>query len=46
MAAVEYQPAGSHDRVALAAAAAAPLKLVDAVIRGVRRGIEEPVDGA
>jgi N-acetylmuramoyl-L-alanine amidase len=46
MAAVEYQPAGSDDRVALEAAAAAPLKLVDAIICGVRRGVEEPVDGA
>jgi N-acetylmuramoyl-L-alanine amidase len=45
MAAVEYQPAGSDDRVALEAAAAAPMKLVAAIIRGVRRGVEEPVDG-
>ena len=46
MAAVEYQPAGSDDRVALEAAAAAPVKLVEAIICGVRRGVEEPVDGA
>jgi hypothetical protein len=46
MAAIEYPPAGSDDRVALEAAAAAPVKLVDAIICGVRRGVEEPVDGA
>ena len=42
MAAVEYQPAGRDDRVALEAAAAAPVALVDAIICGVRRGVEEP----
>jgi N-acetylmuramoyl-L-alanine amidase len=46
MAAVEYQPAGRDDRVALEAAAAAPTGLVEAIICGVRRGVEEPVDGA
>jgi N-acetylmuramoyl-L-alanine amidase len=46
MAAVEYQPAGIDDRVALEAAAVAPVALVDAIICGVRRGVEEPVDGA
>jgi N-acetylmuramoyl-L-alanine amidase len=46
MAAVEYQPAGRDDRVALEAAAAAPTRLVEAIICGVRRGVEEPVDGA
>ena len=43
MAAVEFQPAGRDDREAVAAAAAAPIPLVDALIRGVRRGVEEPL---
>ena len=44
MATVEYQPAGRDDRAALEAAATAPRKLVDALICGVRRGVEEPVE--
>jgi N-acetylmuramoyl-L-alanine amidase len=44
MAAVEYQPAGRDERAALEAAAAAPTRLVDAIICGVRRGVEEPVE--
>jgi N-acetylmuramoyl-L-alanine amidase len=43
MAAVEYQPAGRDERAALEAAAAAPVALVDAIICGVRRGVEEPL---
>jgi N-acetylmuramoyl-L-alanine amidase len=44
MAAVEYQPAGRDDRDALEAAAIAPAALVDAIICGVRRGVEEPLE--
>jgi N-acetylmuramoyl-L-alanine amidase len=44
MAAVEYQPAGRDERTALETAAAAPGPLVDAIIRGVRRGVEEPLE--
>jgi N-acetylmuramoyl-L-alanine amidase len=44
MAAVEYQPAGRDEGSALEAAAAAPGRLVDAIILGVRRGVEEPLD--
>jgi hypothetical protein len=44
MAAVEYQPAGKDDRAALETAAAAPGRLVDAIICGVRRGVEEPLE--
>ena len=44
MAAVEYQPAGRDERSALEAAAAAPSRLVDAIICGVRRGVEEPLE--
>jgi N-acetylmuramoyl-L-alanine amidase len=44
MAAVEYQPAGRDERSALETAAAAPRRLVDAIICGVRRGVEEPLE--
>jgi N-acetylmuramoyl-L-alanine amidase len=44
MAAVEYQPAGRDDHSALEAAAAAPAALVDAIVCGVRRGVEEPLE--
>jgi N-acetylmuramoyl-L-alanine amidase len=44
MAAVECQPAGRDEHDALEAAAAAPSRLVDAIICGVRRGVEEPVE--
>jgi hypothetical protein len=44
MAAVECQPAARNDRAALEGAAAAPAPLVDAIIRGVRRGVEEPLE--
>jgi N-acetylmuramoyl-L-alanine amidase len=44
MAAVEFQPAGREDRIAFEAAAAAPVGLVNALIRGVRRGVEEPYE--
>ena len=44
MAAVEFQPAGRDDRDALETAAAAPAALVDAIICGVRRGVEEPLE--
>jgi hypothetical protein len=45
MAAVECQPAGRDDRAALVAAAGAPRSLVDAIVSGVRRGVEEPLEG-
>ncbi|MDQ1465693.1 MAG: N-acetylmuramoyl-L-alanine amidase [Actinomycetota bacterium] len=44
MAAVECQPAARDDGDELAVAAAAPKALVDAIIRGVRRGVEEPLE--
>ena len=44
MAAVEYQPAGRDERSALETAAASPGPLVDAILRGVRRGVEEPLE--
>jgi hypothetical protein len=44
MAAVECQPAGRDDRAALVAAAGAPKSLVDAIVCGVRRGVEEPLE--
>ncbi len=44
MAAVECQPAACDDPAALAAAAAAPMSLVDAIVCGVRRGVEEPLE--
>ena len=44
MAAVEYQPAGRDERDALEVAAAAPVALVDAILCGVRRGVEEPLE--
>jgi N-acetylmuramoyl-L-alanine amidase len=43
MAAVEYQPAGRDEPDALELAAAAPKALVDAIICGVRMGVEDPV---
>ena len=44
MAAVECQPAARDDRAALVAAAGAPASLVDAIVCGVRRGVEEPLE--
>ena len=44
MTAVECHPAARDDESALAVAAAAPASLVDAIVRGVRRGVEEPLD--
>jgi len=44
MAAVECQPAGRDDRAALVAAAGAPTALVEAIVCGVRRGVEEPLE--
>ena len=44
MTAVECHPAARDDEPALAIAAGAPASLVDAIVRGVRRGVEEPLD--
>lgn len=44
MAAVEFQPAGRDERGALEAAATAPRALVEAILCGVRRGVEEPLE--
>jgi hypothetical protein len=44
MAAVEFQPAGREDDEGLRTAAAAPAELVGAIVCGVRRGIEEPLE--
>jgi N-acetylmuramoyl-L-alanine amidase len=44
MAAVECQPAGREDVDGLRAAAAAPPDLVGAIVCGVRRGVEEPLE--
>ncbi len=46
MAAVECHPAGRDDASALAAVAAAPASLVEAIVEGVRRGVEEPVQSS
>ncbi|HEX4489857.1 MAG TPA: peptidoglycan-binding protein [Acidimicrobiia bacterium] len=44
MTAVECQPAGRDDEDGLRAAAAAPVALVSAIVCGVRRGVEEPIE--
>jgi N-acetylmuramoyl-L-alanine amidase len=44
MAAVEYHPAGHDDTAELESAAAAPSRLVDAIVCGIRRGVEEPLE--
>jgi len=44
MAAIECQPAGRDDEAGLRACASAPPALVAAIVCGVRRGVEEPLE--
>ncbi len=44
MAAIECQPAGRDDEAGLRACASAPEALVAAIVCGVRRGVEEPLE--
>jgi N-acetylmuramoyl-L-alanine amidase len=44
MAAIECQPAGRDDAAGLRACASAPTALVGAIVCGVRRGVEEPLE--